>query len=83
MPLCPNHPEHDRTSCSDENTNNTDPEGSTGCARCTAIDLHRGAEAIAFLRLVEKNLRKGMSKSIQKLQARNIEEFFKENHLAN
>ncbi len=44
------HPEHDRTSCSDEHPTNVDPEGSTGCARCTAIHLDQGAEAIQHLR---------------------------------
>ena len=39
-------PEHDRTSCSDERPINVDPEGSTGCARCTAIHLDQGAEPL-------------------------------------
>lgn len=31
-----NHPEHCRTSCSDEGRENADPTG-TGCHRCTAL----------------------------------------------
>jgi len=44
------HPHHDRTSCSDDHPVNTDAEGSTGCARCTALALDRGAEAIQMIR---------------------------------
>lgn len=35
--LAPNYPEHDRDSCSDAAPTNSTPEGSTGCARCTAL----------------------------------------------
>lgn len=36
------YPEHDRTSCSEDNPNiNATAEGSTGCARCTALLLER------------------------------------------
>lgn len=34
------HPEHSRTSCSDANPCNADPDGS-GCARCTALVMDR------------------------------------------
>ena len=33
------YPEHDRTSCSDEDACNAEAGGSHGCARCTAILL--------------------------------------------
>lgn len=70
------HPEHDRTSCSDEHPINTDAEGSTGCARCTALDLERGYAAIELLRAMRSDL------SIKRTWARDIEAFLKENHLA-
>lgn len=35
------HPEHDRSSCSDGDLCNASPEGSTGCARCTALKLDK------------------------------------------
>jgi hypothetical protein len=38
------HPEHDRTSCSDSDPCNADPEGSTGCARCTALIMNHSEE---------------------------------------
>ena len=41
------HPEHDRTDCSDRNTLNADPEGSTGCARCTALLMDAAADTRA------------------------------------
>lgn len=34
------YPEHDRTTCNDENLNNADPDG-TGCDRCTALLFDR------------------------------------------
>jgi hypothetical protein len=43
------HKTHDRTSCDDEHPVNADPEGSTGCARCTAIELEQGRAAIQLL----------------------------------
>lgn len=35
------YPEHDRTSCSDHDPSNATPDGSTGCARCTALIMDR------------------------------------------
>lgn len=46
----PYHPEHDRTSCSDEDPCNAEAEGSCGCARCTSIHLIRGEAAVAWLK---------------------------------
>lgn len=50
MSSAQSHPHHDRTSCSDAHPINADAEGSTGCARCTALELDRGAEAIQLIR---------------------------------
>lgn len=48
------HPEHARTSCDDKHPVNADAEGSTGCARCTALHMDRGvAIAIAARALVK------------------------------
>lgn len=44
------HREHDRTSCSDAEVFNADPEGSTGCARCTALLLDQRDELLATLK---------------------------------
>jgi hypothetical protein len=52
------HPEHDRTSCSDEHPINADAEGSTGCARCTALVMERGEERVRNLELLIKRLHK-------------------------
>lgn len=41
------YPEHDRTSCSDANPCNATAEGSTGCARCTALVMDRARPAPA------------------------------------
>ena len=38
------YPQHDRTSCSDAHPVNATAEGSTGCARCTAILLDQREE---------------------------------------
>lgn len=35
------YPTHDRTSCSDTDACNATAEGSTGCARCTAIAMDK------------------------------------------
>lgn len=40
-PLAPDHPTHDRESCSDAEAINMDPAGSHGCARCTALVIDR------------------------------------------
>ncbi len=55
IPYADEHPEHSRTSCSDALPCNADPEGSHGCARCTALKLDREArtsELIAELRIL-------------------------------
>lgn len=39
------YPEHDRTSCSDENLANADPDGS-GCRRCNALLFNRYEELL-------------------------------------
>ncbi len=48
------HPEHARTSCSDSSIVNADPEGSTGCARCTALLLDQRKMLLAALREIER-----------------------------
>lgn len=48
------HPEHDRTSCNDEGMQNADAEGSTGCARCTALVLDRDSATREVLLEVAK-----------------------------
>lgn len=57
MTSAENYPEHNRTSCRDDNPNiNATAEGSTGCERCTAMLLDREARTrellIDFKRLV-------------------------------
>lgn len=46
------YPEHDRTSCDDQRPINATAEGSTGCARCTAIKLDQRDQAIAHLHAI-------------------------------
>lgn len=50
-----NYPEHDRTSCSDENPSNATVDGS-GCHRCNALAFDRLAE-------LEANVRSAKSQS--------------------
>lgn len=47
------HPEHDRTSCSDHKIINADAEGSTGCARCTALLMDQRDEMLDVLKEAE------------------------------
>lgn len=58
------HPAHDRDSCTDQDMCNADPEGSTGCARCTALVMDQRdqlATALkwALLRIRVSNLGEG------------------------
>ncbi len=49
------HPEHNRTSCSDEEPSNAEPTGSHGCARCTALLLdQRDRYRAALARISER-----------------------------
>jgi hypothetical protein len=61
-------PQHDKTSCSDDEPNNSSHDG-TGCRRCTAIaltklaDLERDAERdAAFLKEMQQRLQDGREK---------------------
>lgn len=44
MKFANDHTYHDRSSCCDEDLCNVDPDGSLGCARCTALALDRAEE---------------------------------------
>jgi hypothetical protein len=68
------HPEHCRTSCSDERPINADAEGSTGCARCTAILLDRGSEAEKNFRLLMKAVGEAHAKTCESGAFNNIDE---------
>lgn len=68
------YPEHCRTSCSDAAPDNADAGGSSGCQRCTALVMDQAEKYRELLKCVKTNLEKGMSKSMQKLQARTIGE---------
>lgn len=46
--------EHDRDSCSDTAVNNATAEGSTGCARCTALLLDERETLLASLQALAK-----------------------------
>lgn len=46
------YPEHDRTSCSDLLPVNATAEGSTGCARCTAILLDQRDDLLEALKRI-------------------------------
>lgn len=50
MSYAENHPTHDRDSCTDHDQNNADPEGSTGCARCTALVMDQRDELATALK---------------------------------
>jgi len=60
----PSYPEHDRTSCNESNPNiNATADGSTGCARCTALLLERETMTAEFLAAYAKGTRKGRDAS--------------------
>ena len=48
------YPTHDRTSCSDTDACNATAEGSTGCARCTAIAMDQADTLVDLINKVHK-----------------------------
>lgn len=64
------HPEHDRTSCSDESPINADPACSAGCARCTALLLDQRTELLTALRQLMDAPKQGTHAAMKRARER-------------